>query len=153
VRHWLILALWGAIYYVPMLLPSFNSALFYSSQILFSALLAFGLLWIDERYPGRFLSFLMVVCLFALTSTFALFNLFTQIGYLIGNHVLHDVYSPVSNGINTLELVVLGLGITIGLYQDGRNTGHRFFGSVGHYLHVYLLVRLFKILKVEKWTG
>ncbi len=149
-RYLLILTLWIAIYYVPMLIPDLNSTLFYTNQILASMLLVFGLNWVDNRYPGQLISVLMVICLIFLTALFALFNLLTQIAFLNGNYLLHGLYSPVSDGINALEVLVLLIWLTIGLIQYGLDHRMGVFGSLRDLFHESVLVN---ISEDKEWKG
>ena len=125
-RHFLIIILWLAVYWIPTLIP--DSDFFYSNQILFSLVLIYGLTIIDTYYPG---SAPMIMCLILLTGVFALLNLTTQVGYLYGNYVLYDLYSVFSNVINGLELIVLAIGITIGILADGYDIRMGTFNPVG----------------------
>lgn len=119
-----------------------SSAEFYSSQILASLVLVVGLNLINGP---RLMTNLIIGC----TSIFAVFTLFTQIGYVQENYVLYDVYPLVSDVINATEFGVLLTGTAIRLAHGDNNR----MGVTNPFRHIFHISSLVHIREDSEWKG
>lgn len=114
-RHLLVVGLWLAVYYAPILISTLLAptlAEFYTLQVLSSVVLALGLYQIDAHFPGGFWSSLTILGIMLSTSFFAVFN-----SGLFGAAWRESGYDFIQNGLNTVELLLLIGGAGIGIWE------------------------------------
>jgi len=120
-RNFLIWSVWLLIYFIPLSVVAPGEA-YFPYQILCSALLAATLLHIDKKYPGVKSSIYSIEVIVILTSIFAIFTLCTQIGYLMSNYILYDIYYSFQSTINTLEFIALCIGTIAGAFVNDKSS-------------------------------
>jgi len=106
-----IISLWLLIYFLAIYLPYAKDGWFYTNQIMYSFILASGLMYIRSKIKQYHTQIMAIILL---TTLFGLVNLIISLEYMRNSLFLYYYYDEISSSINAAEVVTLFTMVTYG---------------------------------------